>query len=134
LTFDHLSPSYINRVFTVIDKALGAGRAQPKPTGQNGYPTSALSVNTRITPLAAIIEESASNYKLLNVAQLRDVSILPSLDELRGQIVALLGSAPSQLVATLNQAKGTHLLQTLDARRRDLEPTESASSSSPASS
>lgn len=125
LTFDHLSPSYISRVFNVIDKALGAGKAQPKPIGTSEHAMTVTNVNTRVTPLAAIVEENVNNVKLLNVSQLRDVAMLPSLDELRGQIVALLGSAPSQLVSTLNQAKGTHLLQTLDARRRDLESPSS---------
>ncbi|UZJ54911.1 hypothetical protein CBS101457_004231 [Exobasidium rhododendri] len=130
LTFDHLSPSYISRVFKVIDRALGAGKIQPKPAGQSGYSTVASNVNTRLTPLAAIVEEKVDSYRLLNVAQLRDVSMLPGLEELRGQIVALLGSAPSQLVSTLTQARGTQLLQTLDARRRDLEPDPSSSSPS----
>lgn len=126
LTFDHLSPSYISRILAVIDKALGAGKAQPKPVAGGAHARVATGVNTRVTPLAALVQGSTDRVQLMEVAQLRDIAMLPSLEELRGQIVALLNSPPSQLVATLDQAKGAHLLQTIDARRRDLEsPSES---------
>lgn len=124
LTFDHLSPSYLSRILGVIDKALGAGKVQPKPVGSMVHAKMAKNVNTRILPLAAVVEQSSSSVKLLDIAQLRDISLLPSLEQIRGQLVALLSSAPSQLVSTLDQAKGVQLLQTLDARRRDLEPKE----------
>lgn len=126
LTFDHLSPLYLSRILGVIDKALGAGKVQPKPVGSTGHAKMAKNVNTRILPLAAVVEQSASSVKLLDMAQLRDVSLLPNLEQMRGQLVALLNSAPSQLVSTLDQAKGVQLLQTLDARRRDLEPMKEA--------
>jgi ribosomal protein L10 len=128
LTFTDLSPSYLGRVLSVIDKALGAGKAQPKPVGSKGHEKAAKNVNTRLFPLAGIVEDSANSIRVVDVAQLRDISLLPSLDELRGQLVARLSHTPSQLVSTLNQAKGVSLLQTLDARRRDLEKEESPAS------
>lgn len=125
LTIDHLSPLYLGRVMAVLDKALGAGKTQPKPVEGTGHPKAAKNVNSRLFPLAAVVEDGAGSIRVVDVAQLRDISLLPSLKELHGQLVALLSHAPTQLVSALGQAKGVSLLQTLDARRRDLEKGES---------
>lgn len=122
LTFDHLSPSYIARVLEVLDKALGAGRLPAKPAPGQSYRQSKAftGVNTRLVPLATIVEQSADTRALMDIAGLRDIAMLPDLNALRGQIVALLGSTPSTLLATLEQAKGGHVVRTLDAHRQTL--------------
>lgn len=121
VTFDHLSPTYIARLFKVLDRALGAGRLQPAPAVGVPHPKSASNVNTRFMPVLAVVERAEGVKAVVDVAGLRDVSALPTLDVLRSQIVGLLSAVPSQLVATLSQASGGHLALTLDAHRRSLE-------------
>lgn len=128
LTFDHLSPTYISRVLAVMDKALGAARAQPKPVGKP-HAKAATNVNPRFLPLMAYVESGERGAKrVVDVAGLRDIGLLPSLDQLRAQIVGLLSATPSRLVSTLNQARGGHLALTLDAHRRQLDGDESDTS------
>lgn len=128
LTFDHLSPNYISRVLSVLDRTLGAGRAQPKPApGQSYQQAKAVTnVNTRLTPVAAVVEHNADIKVLMDIAGLRDVSLLPGLDALRGQVVALLNATPSRLVATLDQARGGDVSRILEARHRALESEATA--------
>ena len=120
LTFDEVSPAYISNVMAALDKTLGAGRPHPKPVaGQHSK--EAKNVNTRILPLAAVIAHSDGSRALIDIPSLRDIGLLPTLDVLRSQIVGLLSSTPSQLAATLEQARGGQVALTLDARRRQLE-------------
>lgn len=121
LTFDHLSPTYISRVMTVLDKALGAGRVAVKPVGQRPHAKVVTNVNTRLTPLAAVVERTPGTKTLVDIPSLRDVAMLPGLDVLRSQIVGLLSATPARLVATLNQARGGQVALTLDAHRRALD-------------
>lgn len=129
LTFDDLSPTYINRILSVADRALKAGRVAPKPALGQPHVKVVSNVNTRFTPLAAIVEQSEGVKKVVDIPSLRDVSVLPSLDVLRSQIVGLLSATPARLLATLNQARGGQVALTLDAHRRALDSSPSSSSS-----
>lgn len=121
LTCSHLSPAYLGSVLSVLDRALGAGRATPKPTTSSAHPPVTAGVNTRLTPLAALVEaDDIGRLKLLDLPALRDVGLLPGLEELRAQVVGLLSAPAAKLASTLDQASGKAVLQTLDARRREL--------------
>jgi ribosomal protein L10 len=116
LTCPSLSPPYVSRLLSVIDKALG-NRAL-SPAAQAGKPhTRTANANPRMVPLAAIVEGN----RLVDVPALRDVSKLPDLQTLRAQIVGLLSSPASQLAGVLSMASGGQLSLTLEGRKRQLE-------------
>lgn len=128
LTFDHISPTYINRILSVADRVLKAGRVAPKPALGQPHVKVVSNVNTRFTPLAAIVEKSEGVRAVLDIPSLRDVSVLPNLNVLRSQIVGLLSATPGRLLSTLNQARGGQVALTLDAHRRALDSSASSSS------
>ncbi|PWN31469.1 uncharacterized protein FA14DRAFT_151454 [Meira miltonrushii] len=130
LTFDTVSPAYISRILSVADRALKAGRVAPKPALGQPHVKVVSNVNTRFTPLAAIVEQSEGVKKVVDIPSLRDVSALPTLDVLRSQIVGLLSATPARLLATLNQARGGQVALTLDAHRRALDSSSSSAEQS----
>jgi ribosomal protein L10 len=56
---------------------------------------------------------------------LQDVAALPTLDTLRAQIVGLLSSPATQLVAVLSESSGGKLARTLEGLKRGLEDHQS---------
>lgn len=118
LTSPTLSPPYISRLMSVIDKAFG-NKAPPAAAPGTAHSKTG-SVNNRLVPLAAIIEGN----KVLDVPALRDVSTIPDLDTLRAQIVGLLSSPASQLAGVLSMASGGKLALTLEGRKQQLEAAQ----------
>lgn len=116
LTCPSLSPPYVSRLLSVIDKALGNRALSPAAAAGKPH-TRTASANPRMVPLAAIVEGN----RLVDVPALRDVSKLPDLQTLRSQIVGLLSSPASQLASVLSMASGGQLSLTLEGRKRQLE-------------
>lgn len=119
LTSPSLSPEYIARLLSVIDKALG-NRSLPAKASAGQPHAKTSNANPRLVPLAAIIEGN----KVIDVPALRDVSKLPSLQTLRAQLIGLLSAPASQLASILSMASGAQLAMTLEARKRQLEEGE----------
>ncbi|PWN52903.1 hypothetical protein IE53DRAFT_240458 [Violaceomyces palustris] len=118
LTCPTLSPSYVSSLLGVIDRALGHAPGPSTPAGQP-HPVTA-TANPRVVPLAAVLEGN----KVLEIPAVRDVGRLGSLATLRAQIVGLLSQPGQQIAGILQQASGSSLAMTLEARKRQLEESK----------
>ena len=125
LSCNSLSPQYLEALFNVVDRAFGH-KPSPKPALGQPFPLVENRANPRLVPLAALLEKN----RLLQIPAARDVSRLPSLQTLRAQIIGIISAPGQRLAATLQQAAGVDLALTLEARKRDLEGQDGASSTS----
>ncbi|CAO1617599.1 unnamed protein product [Sympodiomycopsis kandeliae] len=123
LTSPVLSPTYIGRLMSVIDKALGNKKAPPAAAPGASHAKS-VTLNPRVIPLAAVIE----GRKVVDIPALRDVSMIPDLSTLHAQIIGLLSSPASQLAGVLSMASGGKLALTLEGRKQQLEELEQKTS------
>ncbi|KAH9815884.1 hypothetical protein DFH28DRAFT_967209 [Melampsora americana] len=74
----------------------------------------------RLPFVLGIIEDQVEVEK----SRIEELSRLPTLDILRQQILALIGTSASRLVGTLDQARGKVIVRTVDGYRATLEKQE----------
>ncbi|WWD16128.1 hypothetical protein CI109_100553 [Kwoniella shandongensis] len=115
LTTSDLSPTYLNKIITTVDRTLKKMKRENAPDEKQ--PTLKL--------VAGLLE--GPQGKVMNVEQLVQVGKLPELDVLRAQVVGLLESQPRSLVGVLGQAAGGSLVRTLQGLEKDLKDKEGGS-------
>lgn len=113
LTSPSLSPPYLAKVLQTITRTLKSLKREFPPT----IPADVQAAKQpRLTLVAGIMEKN----RLLDIKGVEDVGKLPSLDQLRGQLVGLLEMPQRQLVGVLTQAGGGGLVRTLQGLEEGL--------------
>ena len=113
LTSPSLSPPYLAKVLQTITRTLKSLEREFPPT----VPADVQAAKQpRLTLVAGIMEKN----RLLDVKGVEDVGKLPSLDQLRDQLVGLLEMPQRQLVGVLTQAGGGGLVRTLQGLEEGL--------------
>lgn len=117
-----LDPPLLSAVLRVVDKAApalpAAAQAKAKSKGSDDVfePKEKAPAVPRMVVAGAYIDG-----KVLTNARLREVAKLPRLDELRAQIVGLVGAPGSKIAGVLSSAAGARLALTLEGWKRGLE-------------
>ncbi|KAG8922404.1 hypothetical protein FRC01_014084 [Tulasnella sp. 417] len=116
-----LDPPLLSAVLRVVDKAAPALPAAAQATKSKGSedafePKEKEPAVPRMSVVGAYIDG-----KVLTNDRLREVAKLPRLDELRAQIVGLVGAPGSKLAGVLSSAAGSRLALTLEGWKKGLE-------------
>lgn len=117
LTSPSLSPPYLAKVLSTLTRTLKSLKREFPPTIPADV---AADKQPRLTLVAGIMEGN----RLVDVKGVEDVSKLPSLEQLRGQLVGLLEMPQRQLVGVLTQAGGGQLVRTLGGLEEGLRGKE----------
>ncbi|KAG9020582.1 hypothetical protein FS837_008068 [Tulasnella sp. UAMH 9824] len=117
-----LDPPLLSAVLRVVDKAApplpAAAQAKPAKKGSEDdfEPKEKEPAVPKMSVVGAYIDGT-----VLNNARLREVAKLPTLDELRAQILGLVGAPGSKIASVLSSAAGSRLALTLEGWKRGLE-------------
>ncbi|KAK8869609.1 hypothetical protein IAR55_000176 [Kwoniella newhampshirensis] len=119
LTTRDLSPLYLNKIITTINRTVKGMKRENAPDEKQ--PTLKL--------VAGLLEGGKAygqKVTVFNVEQLGQIGKLPELDTLRAQLVGLLESQGRSLVGVLGQAAGGSLVRTLQGLEKHLNDKEGA--------
>ncbi|KAG8948659.1 hypothetical protein FRC04_009424 [Tulasnella sp. 424] len=116
-----LDPPLLSAVLRVVDKAApplpASAQAKAKSKSADDFePKEKEPAVPKMLVAGAYIDG-----KVLTNARLREVAKLPRLDELRAQIVGLVGAPGSKIAGVLSSAAGARLALTLEGWKRGLE-------------
>ncbi|GJE89534.1 hypothetical protein PsYK624_056360 [Phanerochaete sordida] len=133
LTFPELNPPQLQAVLAVLARTVpprvpksAEQIAKEKKEAEANYVPGRRPKGAKPEPVpdlrlvGAIIEGRA-----FKVDAVKDVAKLPTLDQLRAQIVGLLSAPAAQLTAVLNEASGARLARTLEGLKKSLEEGQS---------
>ncbi|KAG6336229.1 hypothetical protein ID866_2848 [Astraeus odoratus] len=135
LTLPSLNPPQLNAIIRAIDRVVPRKKAVQENAVQGkkgkdgdvdfipGRPQPR--IKPQLTPelkvMGALIEG-----RVFTASGVQDVAKLPTLDNLRAQIVGLLSSPAMQLAAILSEASGGRLARTLEGLKKGLEEGQNA--------
>lgn len=110
ITCPTISPKYLKQVLTVIETTI-------KKNTKKAEKKDEVIKNPEFTLVAGFLEGN----RLMDAKQVKDVSQLPELDQLRAQLLGLLEMPGRQLLGVLNQAGGGGLVRTLQGLEESLK-------------
>ncbi|KAG8990425.1 hypothetical protein FRB90_001759 [Tulasnella sp. 427] len=116
-----LDPPLLSAVLRIVDKAappLPASAQPKKPTSSadDFEPKEKEPAVPKMSVVGAYIDG-----KVLSNNRLREVARLPRLDELRAQIIGLVGAPGAKIAGVLSSAAGARLALTLEGWKKGLE-------------
>lgn len=110
ITCPSISPKYVKQILAAIETTI-------KKNTKKAEKKDEVLKNPEFSLVAGVLEGN----RLMDPKQIKDVSQLPELDQLRAQLLGLLEMPGRQLLGVLNQAGGGGLVRTLQGLEESLK-------------